>query len=125
MDKEQQNKRDIQQNMADSVITNWVIEATSGHNDGWTQQHYRDLLQGLYDQLKDLEFLKKIKMTEQYWKREDGEVVAVGDMNEHHAKNVLRKVLNKSRQRGQDVLEMREKICQISNMLDEIKKDLL
>ena len=51
--------RDIQQNMADSVITNWVIEATSGHNDGWTQQHYRDLLQGLYDQLKDLEFLKK------------------------------------------------------------------
>lgn len=59
MDKEQQNKRDIQQNMADSVITNWVIEATSGHNDGWTQQHYRDLLQGLYDQLKDLEFLKK------------------------------------------------------------------
>ena len=64
-------------------------------------------------------------MTEQYWKREDGEVVAVGDMNEHHAKNVLRKVLNKSRQRGQDVLEMREKICQISNMLDEIKKDLL
>jgi len=59
MEKEQQNKRDIQQNMADSVITNWVIEATSGYNDGWTQQHYRDLLQGLYDQLKDLEFLKK------------------------------------------------------------------
>ena len=64
-------------------------------------------------------------ITEQYWKREDGEVIAVGDMNEHHAKNVLRKMLNKSRQRGQNVLEMREKICQISNTLDEIKKDLL
>jgi polyhydroxyalkanoate synthesis regulator phasin len=62
---------------------------------------------------------------EQYWKREDGEVVAVGDMNEHHAKNVLRKMIKKSRQRGQDVLEMREKICQISNTLDDIKKDLL
>ena len=64
-------------------------------------------------------------IAEQYWKREDGEVIAVGDMNEHHAKNVLRKMLNKSRQRGQNVLEMREKICQISNTLDEIKKDLL
>jgi hypothetical protein len=42
-----------------SSVVNWIIEATSGHNDGWTQQHYRDLLQGLYDQLKDLEFLKK------------------------------------------------------------------
>jgi hypothetical protein len=64
-------------------------------------------------------------IAEQYWKREDGEVIAVEDMNEHHAKNVLRKMLNKSRQRGQNVLEMREKICQISNTLDEIKKDLL
>ena len=52
----------------------------------------------------------KRMIAEQYWKREDGEVIAVGDMNEHHAKNVL---------------EMREKICQISNTLDEIKKDLL
>ena len=59
MDKTQENKKEIQQSMADSVITNWIVEATSGHNDGWTQQHYRDLLQGLYDQLKDLEFLKK------------------------------------------------------------------
>ena len=67
----------------------------------------------------------KRMIAEQYWKREDGEVIAVGDMNEHHAKNVLRKMLNKSRQRGQNVLEMREKICQISNTLDEIKKDLL
>jgi len=32
-------------------------------------------------------------MTEQYWIREDGEVIAVGDMNEHHAKNALRKVI--------------------------------
>jgi hypothetical protein len=62
---------------------------------------------------------------EQYWKREDGEVIAVGDMNEHHAKNVLRKMLKKSRQRGQDVLETREKICLVSKVLDDIKKDLL
>jgi hypothetical protein len=62
---------------------------------------------------------------EQYWKREDGEVIAVGDMNEHHAKNVLRKMLKKSRQRGLDVLVMRDKICQISNTLDDIKRDLL
>jgi hypothetical protein len=69
---------------------------------------------------------------EQYWKREDGEVIAVGDMNEHYAKSVLRKMIKKSRQRGQDVLIvtyklrlMREKIGQIGNMLDEIKRDLL
>ncbi len=62
---------------------------------------------------------------EQYWKRTSGEVVSVGDMNEYHAKNVLRKMIKKSRQRGQDVLEMRNKICQISNTLDDIKRDLL
>jgi hypothetical protein len=64
-------------------------------------------------------------MKEQYWKREDGEVIAVGDMNEHHAKNVLRKVIGNGRQRGQDTLGIRNKICQISNMLDDIKRDLL
>jgi len=62
---------------------------------------------------------------EQYWKRTSGEVITVGDMNEYHAKNVLRKMIKKSRQRGQDVLEMRNKICQISNTLDDIKRDLL
>jgi polyhydroxyalkanoate synthesis regulator phasin len=62
---------------------------------------------------------------EQFWKRTNGEVVAVADMNKHHAKNVLRKMIKKSRQRGQDVLEMRDKICQISDMLDDIKRDLL
>ena len=62
---------------------------------------------------------------EQYWKRTSGEVISVGDMNEYHAKNVLRKMIKKSRQRGQDVLEMRNKICQISNTLDDIKRDLL
>ena len=64
-------------------------------------------------------------MTEQYWKREDGEVIAVGDMNEHHAKNVLRKMISKSRQRGLDVLEMRDKINLISGMLDDIRSELL
>ena len=67
---------------------------------------------------------------EQYWKRTgewnpSGEVIAVGDMSEHYAKSVLRKMIKKSRQRGQDVLVMRDKICQIGNMLDEIKRDLL
>ena len=62
---------------------------------------------------------------EQYWKREDGEVIAVADMNEHHAKNVLRKMLKKSRQRGLDVLEMRDKIRLISGMLDDIRRELL
>ena len=67
----------------------------------------------------------KRMIAEQYWKREDGEVIAVGDMNEHHAKNVLRKMLKKSRQRGLDVLEMRDKINLISGMLDDIKSELL
>jgi len=58
---------------------------------------------------------------EQYWKRENGEVIAVGDMNEHHAKNVLRKMLKKSRQRGLDALEMRDKMRLISGMLEDIR----
>jgi hypothetical protein len=69
---------------------------------------------------------------EQYWKQTSGEVITVGDMNERHAKNVLRKMIKKSRQRGQDVLIvtyklrlMRDKIGQIGNMLDDIKRDLL
>ena len=62
---------------------------------------------------------------EQYWKRTNGEVVAVADMNKHHAKNVLRKMIKKSRQRGLDVLEMRDKISQISDMLDDIRSELL
>ena len=67
----------------------------------------------------------KRMIAEQYWKREDGEVIAVGDMNEHHAKNVLRKMISKSRQRGLDVLEMRDKINLISGMLDDIRSELL
>ncbi len=62
---------------------------------------------------------------EQFWKRTNGEVIAVADMNEHHAKNVLRKMLKKSRQRGLDVLEMRDKMRLISGMLDDIRSELL
>jgi hypothetical protein len=62
---------------------------------------------------------------EQYWKQGSGEVIAVGDMSEHYAKNVLRKMIKKSRQRGQDVLVMRDKISQINNTLGDIKRDLL
>ena len=67
----------------------------------------------------------KRMIAEQYWKREDGEVIAVGDMNEHHAKNVLRKMIKKSRQRRLDVLEMRDKISLMSGMLDDIRSELL
>jgi len=62
---------------------------------------------------------------EQYWKRTNGEVIAVADMNKHHARNVLRKMIKKSRQRGLDVLEMRDKINLISGMLDDIRSELL
>ena len=69
---------------------------------------------------------------EQYWKRTSGEVISVGDMSGHYAKSVLRKMIKKSRQRGQDVLVMRERILllkiaiyKISDTLDEINKDLL
>jgi hypothetical protein len=67
----------------------------------------------------------KRMIEEQYWKRTNGEVIAVGDMNEHHAKNVLRKMLKKSRQRGLDALEMRDKMRLISGMLDDIRSELL
>ncbi|MBC8410415.1 MAG: hypothetical protein H8E12_17090 [Rhodobacteraceae bacterium] len=38
-------------------------------------------------------------MTEEYWKRNDGEVIAVSDMNEYHAKNALRKLIRYRRTR--------------------------
>ena len=62
---------------------------------------------------------------EEYWKQTSGEVISVGDMSEDHAKSVLREMIKKSRQRGQDVLVMRDKICQIGNTLNDIKRDLL
>ncbi len=62
---------------------------------------------------------------EQYWKRANGEVIAVADMNKHHARNVLRKMIKESRRRGLDVLEMRDKIRLISGMLDDIRSELL
>ena len=62
---------------------------------------------------------------EQYWKRTNGEVIAVADMNKHLARNALRKMIKKSRQRGLDVLEMRDKISLMSGMLDDIRSELL
>ena len=29
-------------NEAIKILEKWQIEATSGHNDGWTQKHYQD-----------------------------------------------------------------------------------
>ena len=40
-------------------INNWVIEATSAHNDGWTQLHYIEKLRELKDQLNSLDFLNE------------------------------------------------------------------
>ena len=62
---------------------------------------------------------------EQYWKQASGEVISVGDMSEDYAKSVLRTMIKKCRQRGQDVLVMRDKISQINNTLGDIKRDLL
>jgi hypothetical protein len=69
--------------------------------------------------------MKHKMIEEQYWKRTNGEVVAVADMNKHHARNALRKMIKKSRQRGLDVLEMRDKISLMSGMLDDIRSELL
>ena len=40
-------------------ISNWIIEATSAYNDGYTQQHYIDKLRELKDQLNSLDFLNE------------------------------------------------------------------
>ena len=64
-------------------------------------------------------------MEEQYWKQASGEVISVGDMSEDYTKSVLRTMIKKCRQRGQDVLVMRDKISQINNTLNDIKRDLL
>ena len=42
-----------------SEISSWVIEASSAHNDGWTQLHYKTLLRELKDQLNSLDFLNE------------------------------------------------------------------
>jgi len=43
------------------TIEKWIIEATSGHNDGWTRLHYTKQLSEIKDRLNSLEFLKKHK----------------------------------------------------------------
>lgn len=40
-------------------ITNWIIEATSAHNDGYTKLHYIQKLRELKDQLNSLDFLNE------------------------------------------------------------------
>jgi len=47
--------------MNTETIDKWIIEATSSHNDGWTQKHYHDQLQEVYDRLNQLEFILKDK----------------------------------------------------------------
>ena len=62
---------------------------------------------------------------EQYWKQASGEVISVGDMSEDYAKSVLRTMIKKCRQRAQDALVMRDKISEINNTLNDIKRVLL
>jgi hypothetical protein len=40
-------------------IDNWIIEATSAYNDGYTRQHYIEKLRELKDQLNSLDFLNE------------------------------------------------------------------
>jgi hypothetical protein len=40
-------------------ISNWITEATSAHNDGYTQLYYIDKLRELKDQLNSLDFLNE------------------------------------------------------------------
>lgn len=50
----------------ESTINKWIIEATSGHNDGWTRLHYTERLSEIKERLNSLEFLNKDKIKEQY-----------------------------------------------------------
>ncbi len=43
------------------TIEKWIIEATSGHNDGYTRLHYTKQLSEIKNRLNSLEFLKKHK----------------------------------------------------------------
>jgi len=43
---------------------NWIIEATSPYNDGWTQLHYIELLRELKDRLNSLDFLNEYNHAE-------------------------------------------------------------
>jgi|ETNvirome_6_1000_1030641.scaffolds.fasta_scaffold331215_2 hypothetical protein len=49
---------------AQEQVGKWIIEATSGYNDGWVQQHYREQLQDLYNTLNGLSFILKNKNAE-------------------------------------------------------------
>ena len=35
-------------------IDKWIVEATSGHNDGWTKLHYTEQLLEIKDRLNSL-----------------------------------------------------------------------
>ena len=48
------------------TIEKWIIEATSGYNDGWTRLHYTKQLSKIKERLNSLEFLNKDKIKEQY-----------------------------------------------------------
>jgi hypothetical protein len=49
-----------------ATIEKWIIEATSGHNDGWMRLHYTKQLSEIKERLDSLEFLNKDKIKEQY-----------------------------------------------------------
>ena len=47
--------------MITETIEKWIIEATSGYNDGYTRLHYTKQLSEIKNRLNSLEFLKKHK----------------------------------------------------------------
>jgi hypothetical protein len=34
-----------------NILQKWQLEANSGHNDGWTQKHYQDKIDGVVSYL--------------------------------------------------------------------------
>ena len=40
-------------------VDDWIIQAKSSHNDGYTQLYYKTLLRDLKDRLNSLEFLNE------------------------------------------------------------------
>ena len=45
----------MKENTIVDKLREWNIEATSGHNDGWTQKYYRDKIQEVRDFLENID----------------------------------------------------------------------
>ena len=47
-------------------VDNWIIEAESSYNDGYTREYYMSLLRDLKQRLNSLEFLNEYNHGEKY-----------------------------------------------------------